>query len=62
MKIEFKKDTVNGKDTYYTNCNGIYVDSSLRLDKNEAYNLFISIVENKGTLKKTEVLETKIID
>ena len=61
MKIEFKKETVNGKDTYFTYCDGRFVDGSVHYDKDEAYELFMSVVENKGILKTIETIETKII-
>lgn len=58
MEIEFIKETDLKETWYYTKSNGMPVSGSFSKDKDEAYNMFIKIVEMKGVTKSVEILET----
>jgi hypothetical protein len=59
-KFEFicKTDLVTGDKVYLTREDGVYVPSSLRLNKDQAYNIFIKLT-NQEPMEMFEVLETK---
>lgn len=59
-KFEFicKTDLVTGSTVYLTREDGYYVSNSLRLNKDEAYDIFIKL-SNQEPLEMFEVLETK---
>ena len=62
MTIEFKKETDRSLNAvfYYTVVDGLVV-GSISMKKDEAYDFFLKVVENKGLLKTVETLETKQI-
>lgn len=59
-KFEFicKTDLITGQTVWLTREDGIYVSNSLRLNKDDAYNIFIKL-SNQEVLEIFEVLETK---
>ncbi len=59
-KFEFicKTDLVTGDKVYLTREDGVYVPSSLRLNKDQAYDIFIKLT-NQEPMEMFEVLETK---
>lgn len=59
-KFEFicKTSLITGETVYLTREDGIYVPNSLRLIKDEAYDIFIKL-SNQEPLEMFEVLETK---
>ena len=61
MTIEFKKETNLNGVFYYTKIDGIMVSGSISTKRDEAYDFFLKVVENKGLLKTVETLETKQI-
>lgn len=61
MKIEFKKQTDLDGTFYFTEVNGRRVSGSTKSNKDDAYNIFLTVVENEGEINKIETLETKEI-
>ena len=61
MTIEFKKETDLNGVFYFTEVNGRRVVGSTKMNKDEAYNIFLRVVENEGEINKVETLETKQI-
>lgn len=59
-KFEFicKTSLITGETVFLTREDGIYVPNSLRLNKDEAYDIFIKLT-NQEPLEMFEVLETK---
>ena len=59
-KFEFicKTDLITGQTVWLTREDGLYVPSSLRLKKDEAYDIFVKL-SNQEPLEMFEVLETK---
>jgi 16S rRNA U1498 N3-methylase RsmE len=59
-KFEFicKTDLITGQTVWLTREDGIYVSNSLRLNKDQAYDIFIKL-SNQEVLEIFEVLETK---
>ena len=59
-KFEFicKTSMITGETVYLTREDGVYVSNSLRFDKDEAYDIFIKLI-NQEPLEVFEVLETK---
>ena len=59
MKIEFVKETkVDGDAFYFTRVDGQFVDKSLALDKDKAYEIYQNVVRNKGKYSNREILES----
>ena len=59
MKIEFIKETkVNGEAFYFTKVHGRFVDGSLSYDYDKAKIIYDNIVNNKGKIDFTEVIES----
>lgn len=59
-KFEFicKTSLITGETVFLTREDGIYVSNSLRLNKEEAYDIFIKLT-NQEPLEMFEILETK---
>jgi hypothetical protein len=59
-KFEFicKTDLITGQTVWLTREDGLYVPSSLRLNKDDAYDIFIKL-SNQEPLQMFEILETK---
>jgi hypothetical protein len=59
-KFEFicKTDLITGQTVWLTREDGLYVPSSLRLNKDDAYGIFIKL-SNQEPLEMFEILETK---
>jgi hypothetical protein len=59
-KFEFicKTDMITGDKVYLTREEGYYVSGSLRIDKEEAYKVFLKLSDQEPT-EMFEVLETK---
>lgn len=59
-KFEFicKTDLITGQTCWLTREDGLYVPSSLRLNKDEAYDIFIKL-SNQEPLEMFEIIETK---
>jgi hypothetical protein len=63
MKIEFVKETkIDGKVLYFTHVDGRYVSDSLSYDIDKAKLIYNNIIENKGKIDFTEVLESVEIE
>jgi hypothetical protein len=63
MKIEFVKEIkIDGKILYFTQVNGSYVSDSLSYDIDKAKLIYNNIIENKGKIDFTEVLESVEIE
>jgi hypothetical protein len=59
MKIEFVKETkIDGKVIYFTQVDGNYTSDSLSYDIDKAKLIYDNIIENKGKIDFTEVLES----
>ncbi|MFN9108554.1 MAG: hypothetical protein ACK5XN_00530 [Bacteroidota bacterium] len=59
-KFEFicKTDLITGQTCWLTREDGLYVPSSLRLSKDEAYEIFVKL-SNQEPLEMFEIIETK---
>lgn len=61
IKVEFKTTIKYNEQYWFTEVNGSFVSNSLSYDKENAYNLFLDIINKQGFTTKTETLETKLI-
>lgn len=59
MKIKFIQETkINGDIIYYTMVDERFVPASLKLNRQDAQEIYNRIKENGGALNTTEVLES----
>ena len=61
--IKFNQETniTTGDIWYYTSVNEQPVSGSFSKDRGYAYDIFLKVVENKGDVKKQEVIEVTTI-
>lgn len=63
MKIEFVKETkIDGTAFYFTQIDGRFIDKSLSFKYDEAKKVYDNIIQNKGKIDFTEVIESVEIE